>query len=72
MGKMSNLPPGADNYPLAPYNQIDKICPQCGGTVTVETERVKIKGRWHEWENLECLNPECGWKDSNEEDWDND
>jgi hypothetical protein len=68
---MKITPLGAD--PRSPeYQPIDKYCPECGGSVLIEKERVKIRGRWHEWENLTCLNPECEWKDSDEPDFEDD
>ena len=66
---MNNLPLGAKGDPSAPYNQpLEKECPRCGEPLTIDTQRVKIKGRWYEFTEENC--EKCGWFDSNEPDFD--
>ena len=58
------LPLGAGFDKNAPYNSIDKECPECGGCMNGEES---FSGRY-KWTDFVCSN--CEYKEDNEPDWD--
>jgi len=65
---MNNLPAGAEKDSRAPFNQPDVPeleCPECGSALI--NSEISGSGKYEWWEH-ECL--VCGYKWSEEPDWD--